>query len=139
MFVNWKLTWVAVNNIKFVIKPKILNFFYTCPPGDITFFLMIKIKKKVMETRVNLIGYCISSTNRPRRLFDFKALVKVFKRRRCLFKRKTTYLNQVLTISQGLFPINNKQRPLWFIYLCIQGQLSITIVSMFVYTYPICI
>ena len=61
-----------------------------------------------METRVNLIGYRISSTKRPRHLFDFKALIKVLKRRRCLFKRKTTYLYQVLKISQGIFPINNK-------------------------------
>ena len=65
-----------------------------------------------METRVNVIGYRISSTKRPRRLFNFKALIKVLKRRRCLFNRKTTYLYQVLTISQGLFPINNIWRPL---------------------------
>ena len=61
-----------------------------------------------METRVNMIGYRISFTKRPRNLFDFKALIKVLKRRRCLSKRKTTYLYQVLKISQGLFPINNK-------------------------------
>ena len=60
-----------------------------------------------MERRVNVVGYRISSTKRLRRLFDFKALIKVLKRR-CLFKRKTTYLYQVVTTSQGLVPINNK-------------------------------
>ena len=66
---------------------------------------MIKIKKKVVETRLNVIGYRISSTKRPQRLFDLKALIKVLKRRRCLFKRKTTYLYQVLTISQVSFQL----------------------------------
>ena len=94
---------------------------------------MIKIKKKVMETRVNVIGYRISSTNRPRRLFDFKALIKVLQRRRYLFKRRKTYLCQVLTISQDLVPINNKLWPLWFIYFCIQEQLPVIVISTYLF------
>ena len=91
-------------------------FSHTCPHGGFTFLLMIKIKKKMMETRMNVIGYHISSSKRIYlpyfRLIDFKALIKVLKGRRYLFKRKTTYIFQVLTISQGLFPINFKWRPL---------------------------
>ena len=44
-----------------------------------------------METRINTVGYRISSIKRPRRLFDFEALIKVLKRGRCLFQRQTTY------------------------------------------------
>ena len=65
-----------------------------------------------METRVNVVGYHIPFTKRIYlpyfRLIDFKALIKVLKGRRCLFTRKKTYFFQVLTISQGLFPINIK-------------------------------
>ena len=72
------------------------------------FFTYDKNKEKMTETRVNMIGYHISSTKRPWCLIDFKALIKVLKRRRRLFKREATYLYQVLTISQGLFQVNNK-------------------------------
>ena len=75
-----------------------------------------------MEAKINVIGYCISSTKRPntgycisstkrpdtgycisstkrhRDLFNFEALIKVFKRGGCLFHRKTTCSYQVLRL-----------------------------------------
>ena len=54
-----------------------------------------------METRMNVVGYCISSTKQARRIFDFEAVIKVLKRSRSLFHRKATYLYQDLRLCQG--------------------------------------
>ena len=70
-------------------------FSHTCPHGGFTFLLMIKIKKKMMETRMNVIGYHISSSKRIYlpyfRLIDFKALIKVLKGDTYLKERRLIY------------------------------------------------
>ena len=65
-----------------------------------------------METRVNVIGYRISSTKRPRRSFDFKALIKVrglhlFEARH-LLEKKMVSLEISYFFFQNMFSIINQ-------------------------------
>ena len=52
----------------------------------------------ISSTKLPDTGYCISSTKLHQGLFNFEALIKVFKRMGCLFHRKTTCSYQVLRL-----------------------------------------
>ena len=52
----------------------------------------------ISSTKLPDTGYCISSTKLHQDLFNFEALIKVFKRVGCLFHRKTTCSYQVLRL-----------------------------------------
>ena len=91
-----------------------------------------------MDAKMNVVGYRNSFSERPSHVFDFEALSKVLKRRRCLFQRKTTYLYQALRLCKGLFQ-NTKNKDHYDIFTYVFPRYSLLSLLPCLYTCSRCI